>query len=115
MENVNIRWDHMDEDGEYSKDASVAAAKEMVAAFDMTDLGAAPALNSRHTRGFAIDMRIRWTGTLSIVDAGGNLIDIATLPRDGMNAILQRIGEGYGVIKYKFAGRDEPHWSDTGA
>jgi D-alanyl-D-alanine dipeptidase len=115
MENVNIRWAHADEKGTYSKEASIAAAKEMVAAFDMTNLGTAPALQSRHTRGFAIDMTIRWTGTLSIVDAGGNSIDIETLPRSGLNAILQRVGEGYGVIKYKFAGRDDPHWSDTGA
>jgi hypothetical protein len=115
MENVGIRWDHEDEKGEYSRDASIAAAKKMVVAFDMTNLGTAPALRSRHTRGFALDMSIRWSGTLSIVDVDGQTVDIETLPRNGLNIVPQRVGEGYGVIKYNRAGRDDPHWSDNGA
>lgn len=78
-------------------------------------LGAAPALNSRHTRGFAIDMAIRWHGTMSMLDANGATVEIATSPRTGVNLQLCRVGESYGVIKYNRSGRDDPHWSDNGA
>jgi hypothetical protein len=115
MEGVDIKWAHEDTDGKYSREKSVAAARAMVNAFDIQRLGVAPALQARHTRGFGIDMNISWTGTLLIPDAYGNVIEIKTHPRSGLNVKLRRVGEGYGVIKYNRAGRDDPHWSDNGA
>lgn len=115
MDGVNIAWAHEGCDGKYSTPKSVEAAREMVRAFDMQNLGTAPALNSRHTRGCAIDMSVRWDRTLSILDAGGTAVQIATFPRSGVNLQLRRVGESYGVIKYNRAGRDDPHWSDNGA
>ncbi|MGZ8340853.1 MAG: hypothetical protein ACXWU9_14855 [Telluria sp.] len=115
MAGVDIRWDHLDSNGKYSNLASIAAAKEMVAGFGIQRLGVAPSLKSRHTMGFGIDMAIAWTRKLTIQDATGHAVEIATIPRSGMNVALGRVGASYGVIKYNKAGRDEPHWSDNGA
>lgn len=115
LDGVDIKWMHDGPDGKYSREASIAAARQMVAGFDMQSLGVAPALQSRHTLGYGIDMNIRWTGVLVIADADGNMIKIDTLPRSGMNRQLHRVGASYGVIKYNRTGRDEPHWSDNGA
>ncbi|WP_201303304.1 hypothetical protein [Massilia sp. 9I] len=60
-------------------------------------------------------MSINWSGDLLIRDAYGELIDIDRLPRTGMNRELHRVGASYGVIKYNRNGRDDAHWSDTGA
>jgi hypothetical protein len=115
MEGVNINWAHEDEDGKYSSQSSFIAAKAMVDGFNIQNLGVAPALQSRHTLGFAVDMNVRWTGVLVIPDAYDNIIKIQTFPRSGLNLQLHRVGESYGVIKYNRAGRDDPHWSDIGA
>lgn len=115
MTGVDIRWDHNDSDDAYSSSASLAAAVAMVNGFDMQNLKTAPALASRHTLRRAIDMSIRWNGTLFIADAYGMIVEITTQPRTGMNAVLRLVGEGYGVIKYNRSGIDRPHWSDTGA
>jgi hypothetical protein len=115
MDGVGITWAHEDSQGRFSLDASRAAAQAMVLGFDMQNLGTAPALKSRHTLGYAIDMTIRWRGTLSILDAYGDTVEIATAPRSGTNRQLRLVGESYGVIKYNRAGRDDPHWSDIGA
>lgn len=115
MDGVSITWAHLGGDGKISQVASVAAAREMVRAFGMQTLGVAPSLKSRHTSGRAIDMSIRWNGTLTIFDAKGKSIEIKTLPRSGANRALHRVGASYGVIKYNRAGRDDPHWSDDGA
>jgi hypothetical protein len=111
MDRVNIAWAHDEPDGKYSKQKSIEAAREMVNGFDnfdMQTLGAAPALKSRHTKGCAIDMAIRWNRTLSIVDARGLTVEIATMPRTGVNLQLRRVGESYGVIKYNRGGRARP-------
>jgi hypothetical protein len=115
MEGVSINWAHEDANGKYSSEHSVAAAKAMVEGFDIQSLGVAPALQSRHTLGFAIDMNIRWAGVLVVPDAEGSIVRIQTCPRTGLNQQLHRVGETYGVIKYNRAGRDDPHWSDIGA
>ena len=115
MDGVDINWMHQDAEGNYSRQLSVAAARAMVFGFDIDRLGIAPSLQSRHTLGYGIDMNIRWNGVLSIPDADGNIIQIKTLPRSGLNLQLRRVGESYGVIKYNRAGRDDPHWSDNGA
>lgn len=115
MEEVPISWTHHDRDGEYVHNSSVAAAREMVSAFRMERLGVAPSLNSRHVFGYGLDMVIMWTGTLTVADAYGHVVKISTFPRTGMNPQLHRVGASYGVIKYNRGGRDDPHWSDTGA
>lgn len=115
MEGVDIVWAHTGPDGAYSRQASVTAAAAMVQAFAIAHLGVAPALESRHTRGCAIDIRIQWHGELSIADAKGNIVKIKSLPRSGLNPELHAVGASYGVIKYNKRGRDDPHWSDTGA
>jgi hypothetical protein len=115
MDGVDIQWMHEDPEGNYSRPLSIAAARAMVVGFDIDRLGVAPALQSRHTLGYGIDMSISWNGMLEIPDADGNIIQIRTLPRTGLNLQLRRVGESYGVIKYNRTGRDDPHWSDNGA
>jgi hypothetical protein len=115
MDGVNINWMHDGADGKYSQQVSVAAARAMVDGFNIQCLGVAPALQSRHTLGFGIDMNIRWAGTLVVPDADGNIAEIKTFPRSGLNLQLHRVGASYGVIKYNRTGRDDPHWSDNGA
>lgn len=115
MPGVEIQWAHTGNDGKYSKEASVAAATEIMHGFDINDSGVAPSLASRHTSGFGIDMRISWIGHLSIVDADGNTVKIVNWPNSGLNPTLQEVGASYGVIKYNRRGRDNPHWSDDGA
>lgn len=115
MDGVPIAWEHYEKDKKYSDALSVEAAREMVCGFQMERLGVAPSLKSRHTAGCGIDMTISWTGDLLIPDAYGELIKIDKLPRTGMNPQLHRVGASYGVIKYNRSGRDDPHWSDTGA
>lgn len=114
MPGVDIRWEHTDAHGRYSNLASIAAAKAMVARFQMQRLGVAPSLTSRHTLGLGIDMTVCWNGTLKIDDAMGHTVEIATLPRSGLNIVLQRVAATYGVIKYNRTGLDQPHWSDNG-
>jgi hypothetical protein len=115
MDGVPISWEHYDKDKNFSDALSVEAAREMVCGFQMERLGVAPSLNSRHTAGYGIDMTISWIGDLLICDAYGELVKIDQSPRTGMNPQLHRVGAGYGVIKYNRSGRDDPHWSDTGA
>lgn len=115
MKGVNIRWAHEGADGKHSKAKSIEAALEMVRGFNIQNLGTEPSLKSRHTSGCAIDMTIRWDGSLSIQDAREKTIEIASMPRDGTNLKLRQVGESYGVIKYNRSGRDDPHWSDRGA
>ncbi|MGI4717034.1 MAG: hypothetical protein ACRYGO_02665 [Janthinobacterium lividum] len=115
MDGVSISWKHYDRDEKYSESQSIDAAREMVRAFQMERLGVVPSLRSRHTVGSGIDMRICWNGNLTLPDADGNIVKITSLPRTGMNCELHRVGASYGVVKYNRSGRDDPHWSDTGA
>ncbi len=112
-EGINIRWDHTDENGNYSAKASVAAARAMVIRYEIGHLGVPPALSSRHIRGEAIDMTIGWTGRLTLVNGHGRDTDILTTPRDEMNSQLHDVGASYGVIKFRGRG-DRPHWSNDG-
>jgi hypothetical protein len=112
---VAIEWAHTDSKGEYAPELSKQAAKEMALAFGLRNLGTAPSLNSRHVHASGIDMNISWTGDLHICDGHGHAFVIKTLPRNGTNPQLRMIGESYGVYKYRGKGRDDPHWSDTGA
>jgi hypothetical protein len=111
---VNILWAHTDAAGAYSESLSASAAQAMVNGYGMQNLGTAPALNSKHVVGLAVDMSISWTGDLSIADASAIKVAISSLPRSGMNTDLHTVGATYGVIKYNRSGTDRPHWSDTG-
>ena len=105
---VAINWDHGD------AAASTTAAQAMVDGYGMQNLTVAPALNSKHIAGLAVDMNIGWSGALSIANAAGTLVAISTTPRSGMNSDLHEVGASFGVIKYNGGGIDRPHWSDTG-
>ncbi|WP_199240413.1 hypothetical protein [Duganella dendranthematis] len=112
---VSIQWDHQDDEGEYSSERSIDAAKAMTKAYGIDTLAIAPALISRHTARCAVDMSIRWHGALGILSADGSHVCIAEGPKTGMNRQLHMVGATYGVIKYNQRGQDRPHWSDTGA
>lgn len=96
-----IQWDH----GDTAK--SQAAARAMR---DLFNIAFKPSLTSRHIAGRAIDMTIRWAGTINVRDANGQLRPVGS-PRDDSNPALHRIGQSYGVIKLI---SDPPHWSDDG-
>lgn len=98
----DIRWDH----GNDAK--SRAAAKEMEQRFGIVF---EPSLTSNHIGGEAVDMTIRWTGTLRIADANGTIHALG-VPRNGaQNTGLHAVGRTYGVRKLV---SDPPHWSLTG-
>ncbi len=105
---VDINWVHP------TPAASMEAAKQMVQAFDMSELNTAPALYSLHNEGKAIDMSISWTGTVNVKDGDDKLIEVRTTPRSGMNSQLKAIGASYGVKKFIGGARDKPHWSING-
>ncbi len=105
---VDINWVH--ETPESSRQAAIA----MVDAYGMQRLNVAPALQSRHTQGHAIDMNIKWYRDINIKNKRGEYITIKSLPRDGMNRELAQVGKSYGVIKYHGGWADAPHWSVDG-
>lgn len=111
---VNIKWDHESASGGYDATASVTAARAMVVGYGIMGLNVAPALNSRHIQGIAIDMSISWSGTLSISRSNGEMVNISSSPRSGMNHDLHAVGSTYGVIKYVGGNSDKPHWSNDG-
>jgi hypothetical protein len=99
---VPIRWDH----GDLAR--SRAAAREMVEAFGMAHVAS---LDSIHIQGRAVDMSIKWAGTLRLADAAGRSHELGA-PRNGAsNGQLHAIGASYGVKKLV---GDDPHWSATG-
>ena len=111
---VGIAWAHVDAQGVFDRDASVAGARAMVDAYGMQNLRVAPALESRHIDGLAVDMNIGWTGTLQIKIRNGTAVQVAGEPRTGMNPDLRVVGATYGVIKFVGGDTDPPHWSDNG-
>ncbi|WP_167519593.1 peptidoglycan-binding domain-containing protein [Intestinirhabdus alba] len=111
---VDIDWVHRGAGGKVDTTASINAAKAMVRAYGMTNLNVAPALNSRHTEGNAVDMSLSWSGNLEIKNKRGDTVVINTLPRDGMNSQLHEVGKTFGVIKYHGGSNDKPHWSTDG-
>ena len=114
LEGVAIAWAHLDEHGAYDPIASLAAAHEMVEAYGMQALNVAPALQSNHISGTAVDMAISWAGTLSIARRDGTVVHIDSLPRTGMNPELKEVGATYGVLKFVGGASDMPHWSADG-
>jgi hypothetical protein len=69
-----------------------------------------PSLNSQHIPGLAVDISIKWTGTIPVRAAGGAAVALSA-PNDGSNPNLHRVGASYGVIKLL---SDPPHWSIDG-
>ena len=102
QDGVNIDWEHP------NLNQSRAAAQKMVDGYRIVY---APALDSRHIQGRAVDMTISWSGALSIAAADGSQVTIDAAPCSGMNAHLWDLGIGYGVCKLR---SDPPHWSDDG-
>lgn len=108
MAGVEIEWQHPTAAG------SLKAANDMVDALSIRRLRTKPALRSQHNFRLAIDMSLSWSGTVSVVDANGDLVHIKALPRTGMNRQLIEVGATYGVRKYVGGSRDVPHWSNNG-
>lgn len=113
---VGICWEHTTAAGGLDAAASVAAAKSLLVALGVDPkLKVAPALNSLHSQGLAIDMATTWTArTVVILNHSGHPVKITTGPRNGLNATLIKVGRTYGVIHYLTAAFDPNHWSSTG-
>lgn len=105
---VEIEWWH----GDQAK--SVAGATEMVSGYGIQNLGVAPALNSRHIEGKAIDMAITWNGTLKIKKKNGTEVSITSTPRTSENADLITVGASYDVVHFSPPASDRNHWSTDG-
>lgn len=111
---LHIDWQHRDASGNANPLAAQAGAQAMVDGYGISGLQVPPALNSRHIQGNAIDMTISWAGSLSIANAAGQLIEITSTPRTGMNTQLAAVGLTYGVHKFIGGAADRPHWSSDG-
>lgn len=105
---VTIQWDHGNEA------ASKKGALEMVQGFGLAvppQSRVAPALNSNHIPGKAIDMHIVWTGTIKVKKKGGTEVSVPFNSDVNANTTLHAVGDSYGVKKLK---SDKPHWSFNG-
>ena len=114
LDGVAVAWAHLDSQGGYDPIASMAAAQDMVEAYGMQALNVAPALQSNHISGTAVDMAVSWAGTLSIARRDGVVVAIDSQPRTGMNPDLKGVGATYGVLKFVGGASDMPHWSADG-
>jgi hypothetical protein len=85
-----------------------------VNAFGIQNLQVAPALNSNHTLGLAIDMSITWRGSLTVIDGSGVTRIIKRGPRDSTNSDLIAIAATFGVIHFNDVQADRNHWSFNG-
>lgn len=97
---VNIEWDH----GNLA--TSIKAAKEMVAAYGIATSTTAPALQSNHIAGKAIDMTITNFKGKKIKRSDGTSVTVNSFDD------LIKVGESYQVF-HKLPD-DLPHWSVTG-
>jgi hypothetical protein len=120
---VDIRWTHTGQGGAFDAAASVKAATELAARFGLdAALTVAPARDSRHVTGHAVDMTTVWAKeAIKILDGDGAEVDISTAPRSGMNPELWQVGKTYGVWHYgtwssdmSKPGHDRNHWSTDG-
>lgn len=105
---IDIDWVHKKANGQPDLIASKNAAEDMVVAYGIVHK---PALNSNHIRRLAIDMTLSWTGTLSITNKQGKVVQITSTPKSGQNHELHAVGKTYNVIKLV---KDPPHWSVDG-
>jgi hypothetical protein len=108
MDGVDIDWDH----GNAEK--SKAAAKAMIDHFGLAvppKSNDAPALDSNHISGNAIDMNITWKGTIKIKKKDGTEESVDFMDDVNSNTKLHAVGASYGVLKLT---SDAPHWSIDG-
>lgn len=105
---VNIEWWH----GNLNN--SIKGAQEMVTGFQIGHLKTAPALNSRHTEGNAIDMEITWQKTLKILDVNNKENLIETTPQNHTNKQLIDVAKTFGVYHFIPIANDKVHWSTDG-
>jgi hypothetical protein len=99
-----IQWDHG------NLNASVRGAEDMVKGFGLSTTSKhAPSLNTRHRKRLAIDMTIRWTGTIRVKKKDGTFVPLNFGPVNA-NTKLHEVGASYGVKKLL---DDDPHWSDN--
>ncbi|MFC0142173.1 hypothetical protein ACFFJN_19695 [Erwinia mallotivora] len=54
-------------------------------------------------------MDISWKDTLNIINAHGEVIEIKSIPRSGMNLELHQVAKTFGVIKFYGGFKDVPH------
>jgi hypothetical protein len=105
---VDIQWDH----GDDAK--SKQGAKDMIAGFGLAVppvSTVAPATMSNHIAGKAVDMKIKWTGTITVAKKVGGTESIVFMPNVNLNTKLHAVGASYGVKKLV---TDAPHWSFNG-
>lgn len=100
MDGVSIEWVHP------SAHASLSAAMAMASAYCIVH---PPAIDSNHTRGRAIDMRIESILGKSVAMADGKLAKVCK--HTDKDSDLFAIGATYNVIKLV---PDIPHWSENG-
>ena len=108
MIGVDIEWDHGD------LKASKSGALEMVNGFGLAVPPRStnpPSLTSNHVSGKAIDMTIKWSGTIKVKKKDGTEQSVKFMQNVNANTDLHKIGESYGVKKLK---TDAPHWSFNG-
>lgn len=108
MPGIDIQWDH----GDSAK--SIAGALEMVKGFGLAvppRSNNPPSLTSNHISGKAIDMTIKWNGTIKVKKKNGAEVSITYSQNVNTNTALHSIGDSYGVKKLK---TDSPHWSHNG-
>ena len=108
MIGVDIQWDH----GDIAK--SKAGALEMVQGFGLAIPPRSinpPSLTSNHISGKAIDMTIKWNGTIKVKKKDGTEVQVTYSPNVNTNTTLHAVGDSYGVKKLK---TDAPHWSFNG-
>lgn len=108
MIGVDIEWDHSD----LAK--SIAGALEMVNGFGLATPPRSinpPSLTSNHINGKAVDMTIKWAGTIKVKKKNGIVVSVTYSQNVNTNITLQSVGDSYGVKKLK---TDAPHWSYNG-
>ena len=108
MPGVAIDWVHP------SQEESVNAAYAMCVGYKLLNLADAPALESNHTKGLAVDVSFNWAGTLRVKNVDDSVVVIESHPRDNMNSELWKVGASYGVMRYYRPEKDKPHWSFNG-
>lgn len=105
---VDIEWDH----GDAAK--SKAGALEMIRGFGLAvppNSLVAPAVDSNHIAGKAIDMSIAWTGELEVAKKDGKTVKVPFVDNANKNTRLHAVGASYGLKKHL---TDKPHWSVDG-
>jgi len=108
MTGVEIEWDHGDDE------KSKKGAKEMIDGFGLAvppQSTNAPALNSNHIAGKAVDMNITWKATIKIKKKDGTEVSVDFMDDVNQNTKLHDVGESYDVHKLT---TDAPHWSIDG-